>query len=79
MAKSFFIAWRANEDNLNLLQKVFELLDAALRPAETALGVTQIRHDESVLPGTVRCARPAKVTRRRRTVVDAAEPAVVSW
>ena len=62
--------------SLYLLKKVFELLDAALGPAEAALGVTQVGHDESVLPRAVSRARPAQVTWRRRAVVDAAESAI---
>lgn len=57
------------------LEKVLELLDTALGPAKSALRVTQIGHDESVLPGTVRCSWAAQVAWRRRSVVDAAESA----
>lgn len=53
---------------------MLELLDAALGPAEAALGVPQVGHDESVLPGAVRGARAAQVAGRRRAVVHAAEP-----
>lgn len=55
------------------VEKVLELVHAALGPSKAALGVTQVRHDEPIFPRAVSGARTTQVAWRRRTVVDTAK------
>lgn len=59
--------------NVNLLKEMLELFHAALGPAEAALRMTQVRHNEPILPRTVSGPGAAQVTWRWRAVVDTAE------
>lgn len=47
------------------LEEMVEALDGARRPAESALGVSQIRHDVAVLPAAFLGARSAQIAGRR--------------
>jgi hypothetical protein len=47
-----------------LLEEVVELSDAAGRPFESALGVTQVAHDVSIFPATSLSTWPTQITGR---------------
>ena len=52
---------------------MLELFNAAGRPTESTLGVSQVRHDEAVFPRTAGSSGTAEIGWRRRAVMYAAQ------
>ena len=54
---------------IGLLEKVLKLPDCAKGPLESLAGVSQVTHDESVLPAALNCPWTPEVRGRGRPVV----------
>ena len=58
-----------------LLEEMVKLCNAATRPFESAIGVSQIAHDVSVLPAAALSTRSTQVAWRWRAVVNRTQSA----
>lgn len=65
--------WKSTLEKQYLLKKMFELFHRASGPSEASFRVTQVTHDEAILPRTASGPGTTEIAWRWGTIVDAAK------